>query len=508
MYDIGIPEISITKRYESTDGRSIKYDAEAAVRPSVCTNPDCGHEIKPHIHSRKNNLIRDIKAEGKIVLINLSIKRYRCPDCGYVFPDEFTFYDKNAHFTNRLKQEFVDRCIKGETFNYIARDYSVDHKTVAAAFKAYTAENQELFINDYTPSVLGIDEAHIDDHFRLVLTDIVKQRLLDIKKDNKASTVKTYLRSLDKDTCKAVTMDFAPAYSKCVRQVLPDATIVIDKFHVIQEINRCLDRVRIDIQNRYRDQGVNIRRFKNAKYLFMANFEDLSSDGLARLQGWFDEFPELYEAYMTKETFRDIYSSAKSWGEASSLFNAWLKTIPDYPRFEPMRKTMSKRREHILNYFKVKWTNAYTESVNNQIKKIEKAGRGYKFATLRERCLLEINTPKPDKFDPKAAEFVDVETGEIFPSLYEEQQQKVENLYIAIPEAPKFDIPVDIRLDIANVGLHEALDVYLECFDQTKRISMDLRLAAYAEKLKALRISQDAGNRFHLSPNGDALQNF
>lgn len=116
--------------------------------------------------------------------------------------------------------------------------------------------------------------------------------------------------------------------------------------------------------------------------------------------------------------------------------------------------------------------------------------------------------PKPDKFDPKAAEFVDVETGEIFPSLYEEQQQKVENLYIAIPEAPKFDIPVDIRLDIANVGLHEALDVYLECFDQTKRISMDLRLAAYAEKLKALRISQDAGNRFRLFPNGDALQNF
>ena len=204
MYDIGISEIIITKRYESTDGRSIKYDAEAAVRPSVCTNPSCGHEIKPHIHSRKSNLIRDIKAEGKIVLISLSIKRYRCPDCGYVFPDEFTFYDKNAHFTNRLKQEFVDRCIKGETFNYIARDYSVDHKTVAAAFKAYTAENQELFINDYTPPVLGIDEAHIDDHLRLVLTDIVDQRLLDIKKDNKASTVKSYLRTLDKRICKAV----------------------------------------------------------------------------------------------------------------------------------------------------------------------------------------------------------------------------------------------------------------------------------------------------------------
>ena len=45
---------------------------------------------------------------------------------------------KNAHITNRLKQEFVDRYIKGETFTYIGNDYSVDHKTVADAFKAYS----------------------------------------------------------------------------------------------------------------------------------------------------------------------------------------------------------------------------------------------------------------------------------------------------------------------------------------------------------------------------------
>ena len=119
MYDIGIPEINVTARSESEDGRAILYTAEAAHRPECCANPACGHKIKPHVHSSKSNLIHDIRSEGKLVYINLTIRRYRCPDCSYVFPDEFTFFAKNSHITDRLKQEFVDRCIKGETFTYI-----------------------------------------------------------------------------------------------------------------------------------------------------------------------------------------------------------------------------------------------------------------------------------------------------------------------------------------------------------------------------------------------------
>ena len=109
MYDIGIPEIICTARYEDTDGLSILYDAEVASRPNRCTNPKCGHFVKPHVHGSKHNLLKDIKSEGKLVLIKLKINRYRCPDCKYVFPDEFTFYEKNDHTTKRLKQEFVRR---------------------------------------------------------------------------------------------------------------------------------------------------------------------------------------------------------------------------------------------------------------------------------------------------------------------------------------------------------------------------------------------------------------
>ncbi|MBQ9443414.1 MAG: ISL3 family transposase [Lachnospiraceae bacterium] len=475
MYDIGIPEIKCTDRLEDTQGRSIRYNAEAVTRPTVCPNTDIEHD-KPrfHVHSFKYNLLRDTRSEGKLVFINLKVQRYRCSECGKIISDTFSFYDKHAHITNRLRKEFVRRCIQGETFSYIARDYGVDHKTVAAAFKAYTAVHNEELTYLYTPEVLGIDEAHIDEHYRLVLTDVKQQRLLDIKKDNTTSTVKTYLRTLDKLVCKCATMDFKREYAAAVAAVMPDAIIVIDKFHVVQEINRCLDNVRKDLQNMYRKQGIDIRRFKKSRRLFMTNWEDLSDKGAEALSQWFNEFPELYEAYMCKETFRDIYLTADTYEQASEMFDLWLDAIPDFERFSAMKKTMVQHKTHILNYWHFQWTNAYTEYVNNLIKGIEKAGRGYKFDTLRERCLLEINRPKPEKFNPRTAEYVP--SGSLPSEGNNTGSRKA--LYNAVSE--------DVKLS-AELPLKDYVVIYLEMNSSEKRQTAFIsRMKAYYDKLQAL----------------------
>ena len=499
MIDIGIPEVNVTAKYEDTDGRSIKYDAEAAIRPSKCPNPVCKSSCTPTKHDKTAYFLHDVKTEGKLSYINLCIRRYKCPECGNVFPDEFTFFPKRQHLTNRLKNEIVNRCIKGETFRYIATDYGIDPNTVSTVFKEYTAAHKDELTYDYTPEVLGIDEAHIDDHYRLVLTDVKEQRLLDIKPNNALRTVKSYLKTLDSNVCTCATMDFAPAYAKAVSIVLPKALIVIDKFHVIQDINHCLDNVRKQLQNQYREQGIDIRRFKRAKYLFMTNWEDLTDNGHDRLNDWFNEFGELYDAYMCKETFRDIYAYAETREQATAMYDSWIDSIPDFEKFEPMRKTMTRRKEHILNYWDAPYTNAYTESVNNGIKRIEKAGRGYKFENLRERCLLELNRPKPDKFDPKTAIYV-MTAGE------DKSAKKVKKLYApkAKPEykekpAPKhrtdgfaFDFVPRMSDKIIVYEPHKGhlkdyLTVYLEYHDEKHRQeSFMKRMNEYYRRLKEL----------------------
>ena len=65
--------------------------------------------------------------------------------------------------------------------------------------------------------------------------------------------------------------------------------------------------------------------------------------------------------------------------------------------FKEIRKTFNNNKTEIFNYFDKPFTNAYTESVNNIIKAVEKEGKGYSFDVLRAKVLYgtEATIKKP-----------------------------------------------------------------------------------------------------------------
>jgi len=481
-YYIDIPEINITDRQEDSKHLSIKYIAEATKRP-VCINPACSHKLDPNRHDKVDYLLHDVKSEGKLVYIELHLRRYKCPECGSVFPDTYTFFTKRQHITHRLKQEFVSRVIKGEPFRYIANDYSIDPKTVAAVFQEYVDNHKEELNYAYTPEILGMDEAHIDDQYRLVLTDIKGQKLLDMKPNNLLRTVKNYLKTLDKSICKCVTMDFAPVYAKAVSTVLPSALIVIDKFHAIQNVNKCLDNLRKRVQKEHLNAGEGVKRFKNSRKLFMANWEDVSIESREQLKEWFREIPEFHEGYMCKETFREIYNIAKSKAQAAEMFDKWISSIPTHPEFYGMKKTMTRHRDHILNYWDCGFTNAYTESVNNAIKTIEKRGRGYRFERLREMCILEINSQKTERFNPKTATYISVDTDKdnVRKELYISTIKRNENFQIADGQSDTSNQTL-MGWDI-KASLGDLFNILIDIDVVERSTNFEARIKTYYEKL-------------------------
>ena len=241
---------------------------------------------------------------------------------------------------------------------------------------------------------------------------------------------------------------------------------------MVQAINRHLDNFRKNAQKKYVSGVDEAKRLKKCRHIFLANFEELSGNALDVLSDWFKRIPELYEAYMCKETFRDIYNQAITRDDAERLFDMWINAVPEFPEFEPMRNNMSERKEHILNYWLMGVTNAYTESVNNLIKKIEKAGRGYKFETLRERCLLEINAPERHIPHPRDVEFVEVDT-----DTYRTCNSKKYELGSAA-------VSPTIQ---GSVTFAERLELFLEVEDSKNReLDTVKRLAEYYRRLNKL----------------------
>ena len=64
---------------------------------------------------------------------------------------------------------------------------------------------------------------------------------------------------------------------------------------------------------------------------------------------------------------------AKDRYEAFQRFYEWECRIPDDMKpFKDLQKTYNNNKKEIFNYFLQPYTNAYTESVNNIIKSVEK----------------------------------------------------------------------------------------------------------------------------------------
>ena len=135
---LDIPDINILSRVE--DDKQIVYCVESKTRPQSCSDPYCDCSKKPAIHSKREVNLIDTKEEGKPRLIKINKKRYRCPWCEMIIADEFSFYEKRSKLTNRLKEEFVERRKNGESYNQIAKDYQIDHKTVKAAIREEEAQ--------------------------------------------------------------------------------------------------------------------------------------------------------------------------------------------------------------------------------------------------------------------------------------------------------------------------------------------------------------------------------
>lgn len=380
----GLIEFVCTNIFQGKNADCLMYEIKASKKPDFC--PKCGVVGPQTPHGYKTRYIRDLPNSGMQVILKLHASRYLCPSCGATYMQTYKTIDETS-MTPRLRNRIVQRILRREAYSRIAEDYGISDKTVRRAFGDWAKKHKYMALYS-TPKVIGIDEAHIDKHFRLIITDPEHKRLLDILPNNKPETVYSCLKSLkNPEIVQVATMDFAPLYAKAAKSVFPFVTVVIDRFHVIQLVNKHMDSIR----KRMHDEKIIKKRLKRERTLFMANFEDLSPESSLQLTKWLESYPELSRVYWAKEQFREIYESTSPM-QAEDRFNTWCDTVDsNVPEFKDLKKYLVARKDDILAYFDYRYTNAFTESANNIIKTIEKQGHGYSFEVLRAMCLMSVN---------------------------------------------------------------------------------------------------------------------
>ena len=347
---------------------------------------------------RREQVIKDLPRLGKRSSIYVETRRWRCKNCEKTFFDTLPAVDEKRRMTDRLIQWIGDQAVR-RTYSSVADEVGVTEGSICLVFSEYV-EAKYATINFATPRWLGIDEIYLIKP-RCVLTNIEKLTAFDILINrNKVTVIDRLWRLPERQSVELVTIDMWRPYRDAAQAELPDATVVVDKFHVVRMLNAASETVRKALRSsltKHQRRGL-----VNDRFLMLKRENRLSGQEQMMLSGWLENHPELAMAYRVKEAGYRIYAS-KTRDEAENRFAEWRASVPQAMKgaFGDFERAWGNWETEILNYFDHRVTNAYTESLNNLIRSTNRIGRGYSFEALRAKVLLAEGPEKISRARPR-----------------------------------------------------------------------------------------------------------
>ncbi|NER38768.1 MAG: ISL3 family transposase [Oscillatoria sp. SIO1A7] len=256
---------------------------------------------------------------------------FKCSNCRKYFTEKLDYIHAKRGHTIRYEQCIYEKVIVS-SIGQVCREESLKYDEIKAMFDA-RAEHEKK--NDWSRvERINIDEFSVrkgHKNFQTVIGDPDNRCLLDVIDGHTTLKVTEALMKQPieiRENVKEVSVDMWGGFPKVIRQVFPNAQIIIDRFHVIKMVNEALNDLR-------KKSGVKI---KNSRYLLLKNGADLSEEQLEELREILSLSPTLNIAYEMKENLRCIYEGSRTpksgrkkiekWRSARSNFVA--KTLSDY----------------------------------------------------------------------------------------------------------------------------------------------------------------------------------
>ena len=338
------------------------------------------------VHDYRIQNVKDSPIQGKVVVWQYRKRRYRCPCCGKRFYEGNYLLPRRHRITNRLAALGIDQLRRKQSRKEIAQSLGVSESSVGRWLNLL-----EFGKPAQLPRVLSIDEFRGNTEFgkfQCILTDPVHKRIVDVLPTRYHSQIYDYLRAFpNRKQVQYFVMDMNRDYLSIAKNLLPNATIVIDRFHVIRYCTWALENVRKRVQLKLLPEQR--KYFKRSRKLLLAHMRNLSAENKAALERMLLISRDLREAFLLKEKFYDFMDAPDSLQakECLRVFRTHA-FVADLSEFTACLTMLKNWEPFILNAFDCPYSNGFTEGVNNKIKVLKRIAFGYRsFRNFRTRIL-------------------------------------------------------------------------------------------------------------------------
>lgn len=382
---LNLPELEVTS-VEMTD-RKLVVHCRSRFGEALC--PSClrrTKEVKKYYH----RTIRDLSIVGRAVYLHLEERQFYCLECDRYFSERFSFVDPNRTTTTRYEAYLYERCEK-TSFSQVAVLENLSWPVVQAI---YTRQAQRELADEEEICWLGIDELALRKghrHYACVLVDLQRSRVSDVLPDRTQSHLISYFQKKGKAFCARIQVfscDMWDGFVNVAHTLMPNATVVVDRFHVMGQLHQALDKYRRALRHAHPHSET----LKRLRWVLLKHPEDLTPKQTTRLEQAFEAFPQLEQVWQLKEDLRLWFDVFETPQQADLWLSAWIEQALalDNRYVNAFVKTLQRWRQYILTFFQHRITNGLVEGINNSIKAIKRRAYGFlNFEHFRLRVLVE-----------------------------------------------------------------------------------------------------------------------
>ncbi len=293
------------------NGLAIDVELEA-IKKSYC--PRCGLSDNRYDSSVQRIYIGSIL--GRPVYGRLRVYRIDCPYCG-IITEKYEISEGKKRYSSAVSRDLV-------RYTALMDNKSVSRLLGISASMVYRIDRDELegLMGKYSQDIclslsseISIDEVSYKrrHNYATVLTNYRDAKVIWLEKGRKSRDLQQAYQCLDKgiNKIKTVAIDFWAPYEKATRKMIPDAQIIFDRFHLSRILNRKLEEKRRAYQNQLPDEEKKLIK-KQSRWLILKRKVNLNDTNREHLEQLKKKNEPLYEIYLLKEEFLNIFQKGRT----------------------------------------------------------------------------------------------------------------------------------------------------------------------------------------------------
>ena len=359
---------------------------EVQVQPRRNSRPTCSgcHCKRPGYDRLPPRRFQFVPLWQIAVFFVYALRRVACPHCGIVV-EEVPWADGKSPLTTEYRW-FLARWAKRLSWQEVATSFHTSWDTVYRCVQfavAWGLEHRGLT----GIQALGVDEVQWQrgHHYLTVVYQIEAgmKRLLYVGLDRTEESLRGFFRTLSaeaRQTIRYLCSDMWQPYLSVLAQEVSQAIHVLDRFHIMQAMNKAIDEVRAEEARRLKRDGYE-PVLKRARWCLLKRPENLTRKQTVKLTELLKYNLRTVRSYLLREDFQRFWTYQYA-GWARHFLREWcMRTMRS--KIEPMKKVARMLRSHeglILNWFKARGTISagVAEGLNNKVKLTARKAYGFR----------------------------------------------------------------------------------------------------------------------------------